>query len=63
MIKSYMNLINGITSLPINPVNIRKVYDEITEGEIEESELPDGEIFRKEVTHVLKKSGTGKVIH
>ncbi|WP_096549668.1 Fic family protein [Ureibacillus thermosphaericus] len=63
MVKSYMNLINGNTSLPASPVNIRKIYDEITEGEIEESELPDGEIFRKEVTHVLKKSGTGKVIH
>lgn len=63
MIKSYQGLINGDISIPRAPRDIRTIYDEITEKEIESSELPDGEIFRKEVTYVLKKSGIGKVIH
>ncbi len=65
MVKSYMNLINESEDefLPTNAADVRKIYDEITEGEIENSELPDGEIFRKDYTHVFKKSGTGKVIH
>lgn len=63
MIKSYIALIRGETQLPTKPVDIRKIYDNITEGEIEVEELPDGNIFRKGVTHVLKKSGSGKVIH
>lgn len=63
MVMSYMNLIKGDKSTPIYPEDIRKIYDEITEGEIEEDELPDGKMFRKDVTHVLKKSGSGKVIH
>src|SRR5699024_5554313 len=63
MIKSYMNLINGDKTLPVHSGDIRKIYDEITEGEIEKSELPDGKTFRKNVTHILKKSGSGKVIH
>lgn len=63
MIVSYMNVISGDKSLPVYPENIRKIYDEITEGEIEKEELPDGKIFRKDITQVLKKSGSQKVIH
>lgn len=63
MIKSYITLINDPLSLPAFPKDIRRIYDEITSGEIEAGELPDGEIFRKEMTHVLAKSGNGKVIH
>lgn len=63
MVKLYMSLINGDKFLPSYSSDIRKIYDEITEGEIEKGELPDGEIFRKDVTHILKKSGSGKVIH
>lgn len=63
MIKSYFNIINDDIRLPEAPEDIRTIYDEITEGEIEESELPDGKIFRKDQTYVLKKSGSGKTIH
>lgn len=63
MIKSYMRLLNGDINLPRVPQDIRSIYDDITNGEIDEQELPDGEIFRKEVTYILKKSGSGKVIH
>lgn len=63
MINSYFSLLDKEVSLPTNPADIREIYDEITEGEIEKSELPDGDIFRKESVSVLKKSGSGKVIH
>lgn len=63
MIKSYLNLTSGNEKLPESPTDIRRIYDEITEGEIEDDELPDGIIFRQDVTHILKRTGTGKVIH
>ncbi|MEJ8777926.1 Fic family protein [Pseudogracilibacillus sp. ICA-222130] len=63
MVKSYFTLINDKLSLPEFPMDIRKIYDEITAGEIEEGELPDGDIFREDITHVLAKSGNGNVIH
>lgn len=63
MITSYMSLLGGIIEVPKNPGDIRNIYDDITNGEIDQDELPDGEIFRKDVTYVLKKSGSGKVIH
>lgn len=63
MITSYQTLINQAISLPRTPQDIRKIYDNITKEEITEKELPDGDIFRKDITLVLKKSGSGKVIH
>lgn len=63
MIKSYFNLMNGNEKSPEFPTDIRKIYDEITKGEIEDNELPDGRIFRQDITHILKRTGTGKVIH
>lgn len=63
MIKSYHRLLNNDFKLPSQPKEIRQIYDDITNGEIEQQELPDGEIFRKETTYILKKSGTGKVVH
>lgn len=63
MIKSYLNLVYGELMIPIHPRDIRKIYDEITKGELNEGDFPDGEIFRKGIVQVLKKSGSGKVIH
>lgn len=63
MITSYMKLLNNEINAPLSSIHIRKIYDEITNGEIETDELPDGEIFRKEETYVLKKSGSEKVVH
>lgn len=63
MIKSYMRLLNKDIELPASSQDIRKIYDDITNGEIAQDELPDGDIFRSETTYVLKKSGSGKVIH
>ena len=63
MVKAYFDLINEEITLPEKPNDIRKIYDDITKGEIDKKELPDGEIFRNDINYVLKKSGTGKVIH
>lgn len=63
MIKSYIRLLNNDIVPPKTPYDIREIYDDITNGEIEEQELPDGNIFRSETTYILKKSGTGKVVH
>jgi len=63
MIKSYMSLLGNEIELPKKPEDLRKIYDDITDGEIDPEELPDGEVFRKDATYVLKKSGTGKIIH
>lgn len=63
MVKAYFDLINEEITLPETPNDIRKIYDDITKGEIDKKELPDGEIFRNDINYVLKKSGTGKVIH
>lgn len=62
MIKSYFRLLNNDYELPKTAKEIRKIYDDITNGEIEQQELPDGKIFREEVTFILKKSGSGKVV-
>lgn len=63
MIKSYIGLIKSTISLPQSPKDIREIYDNITEGEIAENELPDGQVFRKDITNVYKRTGSGKVIH
>jgi Uncharacterized conserved protein len=63
MIKSYYRLLNNEFEFPKTPQDIRQIYDDITQGEIEQQELPDGDIFRKETTYILKKSGSGKVVH
>ncbi|WP_169338198.1 Fic family protein [Paenibacillus sanguinis] len=63
MIKSYFHLLSDDVRLPSTPKDIRQIYDDITNGEIAAHELPDGAIFRAEATYLLKKSGSGKVIH
>ncbi len=63
MIKLYMKMIQNELEFPAAPTDIRKIYDDITNGEIEPDELPDGDIFRKDITYILKKSGTGKMVH
>jgi len=62
MIRSYYRLLDEF-EFPKIPKDIRKIYDDITQGEIDPQELPDGGIFRKETTYILKKSGSGKIVH
>ncbi len=66
MIKSYALLATKADTLklPIDCNDIRKIYDRITEGEIEENDLPDGNFFRREDVFVQRQdSVNGKIIH
>jgi Fic family protein len=63
MIRSYYRLLNNDYEFPSSPQDIRKIYNDITNGEIDQQELPDGEIFRKEATYIMNKSVSGKVVH
>lgn len=63
MIRSYTKLVNKDVDAPLTAQDIRSIYDYIASDEVAKKEQPDGKFFRKEVTHILKKSGTGKVIH
>lgn len=60
MILSYLELAEKGLKLPSSPKDCRKIYDNITHGEIETEELPDGKIFRKDINYVFKN---GKEIH
>lgn len=65
MIKSYLLLIEGKSlSLPLDLKDIRKIYDEITREEIEESDKPDGKYFRTQAVYIQKKNSvSGEIIH
>ena len=63
MAKSYLKLLLE-DDISINiPEDIRRIYDELIAGEMQPSDMPDGEIFRKGPVVVNKLSGSGKVIH
>lgn len=63
MITSYEKLSSNELTIIDSPKDIRKIYDYLLEDEIESDDLPDGEIFRKDICVVIKKSGTQKEIH
>ena len=63
MINSYL-LLKDSLEVPKDLKDVRKIYDEITAGEIKESDRPDGHYFRKEVVYVQKKNAVdGEIIH
>ena len=55
LISSYIELINESPKLPNNPGDYREIYDKITQGEIKDTELPDGKIFRKDINYIFNK--------
>ncbi len=55
LISSYLDLINDPPNLPSSAKDYRKIYDQITQGEIKKTELPDGKIFRKDINYVFNK--------
>lgn len=60
MILSYVRLTDEGIEIPKSPEDIRRIYDDITHGEIKSEEIPDGKIFRKDITYVYRDM---KVIH
>lgn len=65
MIKSYIYLSGeDILKLPEDSKDIRKIYDNITKGELEKDCISDGKIFRKNAIYVQKKNTvSGECIH
>lgn len=63
MINSYLLLKDSLKT-PKDLDDIRKIYDEVTAGEIEDSDRPDGKYFRKEAVYVQKFNAVdGEIIH
>ncbi|MDV6377158.1 Fic family protein [Sporosarcina sp. GW1-11] len=63
MVNSYTKLLSNDLDLLESAEDIRKIYDYVVLEEISAEDRPDGKIFRKDATCILKKSGTGKEIH
>lgn len=57
----YLELRNKESIYPKTPADIRKIYDAITAGELEEDDQPDGVLFRKGSTSVV--SSTQEEVH
>ena len=57
----YLNIIDGLGSMPDTPADIRAIYDKVTTGEIPPDKLPDGKLFRKEGVDIT--AGGVRVIH
>ena len=63
MINSYLMLKDSLKT-PKDLKDIRKIYDEVTSGEIKDSDRPDGTYFRKDVVYVQKFNAVdGEIIH
>ena len=62
MIQSYLMLQKGSLKPPQQPEDIRKIYDNITKGEISDDNLPDGVLFRKDGVEVYNENAD-KPIH
>lgn len=63
MVNAYSKLFSDELQLPTVAESVRMIYDAVVLEEMEASNVPDGELFRKDATYVLKKSGSGKEIH
>ncbi|MDP9800215.1 Fic family protein [Arcanobacterium wilhelmae] len=55
-------LSDAAENVPFNePADVRKIYDDVTAGEVAESDSPDGKLFRAQPVHVM--SSAQKALH
>lgn len=59
--KLYLELTDKNHIYPKTPVDIRKIYDAVMTGELEDNQKPDGDLFRKEAVDVV--APMEKVVH
>lgn len=59
--KLYLNLAHGNTTLPSTLAEIRNIYDNIVVNEIDESDKPDGTLFRASAMEI--QGAHGEAIH
>lgn len=57
----YLGIIDNSVAMPSCPEDIRRIYDEVTCGEISAGDLPDGELFRAQGVGVVQ--GGYRVVH
>lgn len=57
----YLSIINDDAMAPSAPEDIRKIYDEVTYGEISPEKMPDGDLFRAHGVEIVQ--GGYKVVH
>ena len=63
-LNSYRLLLDNKLNPPKTNEDIRKIYDNITSGEIEKENLPDGKFYRKGPVYIQRAgSVSGEVIH
>ena len=63
-LNSYRLLLDNKLNPPKTNEDIRKIYDNITSGEIEKENLPDGKFYRKGPVYIQKAgSVSGEIIH
>lgn len=63
-LNSYRLLLDNKLNPPKTNEDIRKIYDNITSGEIEKENLPDGKFYRKGPVYIQRAgSVSGQVIH
>lgn len=63
-LNSYRLLLENKLNPPKTKEDIRKIYDNITSGEIEKDNLPDGKFYRKGSVYIQRAgSVSGEVIH
>ncbi|MDH6603527.1 Fic family protein [Bacilli bacterium PM5-9] len=63
LVEKYNQLLNNEKFDLNSSQNIRDLYDDLLNGEIPETDIPDGKIFRKGEVQVLKRDGKGTVVH
>ena len=63
-LNSYILLLENKLAYPKTNADIRKIYDNITAGEIDKEDLPDGKYYRKGPVYIQKaRSVSGEIIH
>lgn len=63
-LNSYRLLLENKLDYPKTNADIRKIYDNITAGEIDKEDLPDGKYYRKGPVYIQKaRSVSGEIIH
>ena len=63
-LNSYSLLLENKLAYPKTNADIRKIYDNITAGEIDKEDLPDGKYYRKGPVCIQKaRSVSGEIIH
>ena len=57
----YMDIVSGKAEEPRTPEDVRAIYDKVMDGELDDVNMPDGKLFRKDGVDVVARGAS--VIH